>query len=262
MCGIFGFVTKNPLSMTNVFRVLQKLEVSQYPGEPRAVGGYGAGVAVMLNDGSILSEKVGKLTDSPAGQLAEMMKDKLTEASVLIGHVRFPGAEFLETAKFKEAAQPYVEHFAPELTIVSAHNGRVENYLELKKKLGAHVFESEKIGLIDSEVIPHYFGEILNEVEDVDAAVNELLCTLKGSNSVAMLHVDDENAFLHLVHKGKTRGLTVWANGKNEVIFCSRPEPVVEEFSRILARDKFKEKAAIKWREDAALKLSFPITFK
>ena len=96
----------------------------------------------------------------------------------------------------------------------------------------------------------------------MDAAVNELLCTLKGSNSVAMLHVDDENAFLHLVHKGKTRGLTVWANEKNEVIFCSRPEPVMEEFSRILARDKFKEKAAIKWREDAALKLSFPITFK
>ena len=77
-----------------------------------------------------------------------------------------------------------------------------------------------------------------------------------------MLHVDDENAFLHLVHKGKTRGLTVWANGKNEVIFCSRPEPVMEEFSRILARDKFREKAAIKWREDAALKLSFPITFE
>jgi len=262
MCGIFGFVMKNPLAMANVFRALQKLEVSQYPGEPRPVGGYGAGVAVMLDDGSILSEKVGKVADSPACQLAEIMKAKLTEASVLIGHVRFPGAEFLDTAKFKEAAQPYVEHFEPELTIVSAHNGRVENYLELKKKLSAHVFESEKIGLIDSEIIPHYFGEILNEVEDVDAAVNELLCTLKGSNSVAMLHVDDENAFLHLVHKGKTRGLTVWANEKNEVIFCSRPEPVMEEFNRILARDKFKEKAAIKWREDAALKLSFPITFQ
>jgi len=262
MCGIFGFIMKKPLAMSNVFRALQKLEVSQYPGEPRPVGGYGAGVAVMLDDGSILSEKVGKVADSPACHLAEIMKAKLTEASVLIGHVRFPGAEFLDTAKFKEVAQPYVEHFEPELTIVSAHNGRVENYLELKKKLSAHVFESEKIGLIDSEIIPHYFGELLNEMEDVDAAVNELLCTLKGSNSVAMLHVDDENAFLHLVHRGKTRGLTVWANEKNEVIFCSRPEPVMEEFNRILARDKFKEKAAIKWREDAALKLSFPITFK
>jgi glucosamine 6-phosphate synthetase-like amidotransferase/phosphosugar isomerase protein len=139
MCGIFGFVIKKPLSMTKVFRVLQKLEVSQYPGEPRPVCGYGAGVAVLLDDGSILSEKVGKVADSPAGLLADMMRTKLAEASVLIGHVRFPSSEFMDTAKFKEAAQPYVEHFEPELTIFSAHNGRVENYMELKKKLNAHV---------------------------------------------------------------------------------------------------------------------------
>jgi glucosamine 6-phosphate synthetase-like amidotransferase/phosphosugar isomerase protein len=262
MCGIFGFVMKKSLAITQVFRVLQKLEVCQYPGEPRPVGGYGAGVAVLLDDGTVLSEKVGKSADSPVGQLAEMMKAKLAEASVLIGHVRFPSAEFLDTAEFKEAAQPFVEHFAPELTIVSAHNGKVENYMELKEKLKGHVFESEKVRLVDSEIIPHYFGEILNEVEDVDEALYELLCTLKGSNSVAMLHVDEENAFLHLIHKGKTRGLRVWANEKNEVIFCSRPEPVMEEFSRILARDKFKEKVSIKWREDAGLKLSFPATFQ
>jgi glucosamine 6-phosphate synthetase-like amidotransferase/phosphosugar isomerase protein len=261
MCGIFGFVLKKPVYMPKVFKVLQKLEVSQYPGEPRPVGGYGAGIAVLLNDGSILSEKVGKAADSPAAHLAEIMMPKLSDASVLIGHVRFPGAEFMDTAPLKEAAQPYVEHFEPELTIVSAHNGRVENYMELRKKLSAHVFESEKVGLVDSEIIPHYFGEILNEAEDVDKAVYELLCTLKGSNSVAMLHVDDENAFLHLVHKGKTRGLTVWANEKNEVVFCSRPEPVIEELKEVLVRGKFKEKAAIKWREDAGLKLSFPITF-
>jgi len=262
MCGIFGFTMKKPLSMAKVFRVLQKLEVSQYPGEPRPVGGYGAGVAILLDDGSILSEKMGKVADSPAGQLAEMMRAKLAEASVLIGHVRFPSSEFMDTAKFKEAAQPYVEHFEPELTIVSAHNGRVENYMELKKKLNAHVFESEKVGLVDSEIIPHYFGEMLNEAEDVDKAVYELMCALKGKNvgSAVLLHVDSENAFLHLIHKGWSRGLTAWANEKNEVIFCSRPEPVVEELKEVLVRGKFKEKASIKWREDAGLKLSFPIT--
>jgi glutamine phosphoribosylpyrophosphate amidotransferase len=250
--------------MAKVFRVLQKLEVSQYPGEPRPVGGYGAGVAVLLDDGSILSEKVGKVADSPAGLLADMMRTKLAEASVLIGHVRFPSLEFLDTAKFKEAAQPYVERFEPELTIVSAHNGRVENYVELRKKLRRHVFESEKVGLVDSEIIPHYFGEILNEAEDVDKAAYELMCALKGKNvgSVALLHVDSESAFLHLIHKGWSRGLTVWANEKNEVVFCSRPEPVIEELKEVLVRGKFKEKASIKWREDAGLKLSFPIAFE
>jgi glucosamine 6-phosphate synthetase-like amidotransferase/phosphosugar isomerase protein len=262
MCGIFGFVMKKPLALTQVFRVLQKLEVSQYSGEAQPVGGYGAGVAVLLDDGTILSEKVGKTAGSPAGRLAEMMKAKLAEASVLIGHVRFPSPEFLNTAKFKEVAQPYVGQFEKDLTIASVHNGRVENYRELREKLKEHVFESDKFGFVDSEIIPHYFSELINEIETVDEALYELLCTLKGSNSVAILHVDKENAFLHLIHKGKTRGLTVWANEKNEVIFCSRPEPVMEEFSRILARDKFKEKALIKWREDAGLKLSFPAIFQ
>jgi glucosamine 6-phosphate synthetase-like amidotransferase/phosphosugar isomerase protein len=165
----------------------------------------------------------------------------------------------MSTAKFKEAAQPYVETFEPELTVVSAHNGRLENYMELKGKLKGHVFESEKVGLVDSEVISHYFGALLNEVEDVDQAVHEFLCSLKGSNSVALLQVGSENAFLHLVHNGKTRGLAVWANEKNEVIFCSRPEPVIKELNETLITGEFKEKAFIRWREDASLKLSFPV---
>src|SRR4030066_676268 len=198
MCGIFGFVMKKPLSMFKVFSVLQKLEISKYAGEKQAVGGYGAGIAVLLDDSSIFSEKVGKSESSPACQLADVVKSKLTEARVLVGHVRFPGAEFLDTVKFKEATQPFVENFEPELTIVSAHNGRVENYMGLKEKGKGHVFESEKVGLVDSEVIPHYFGELLNEAKDVDDALYELLCTMKApnnsGNSVAMFHIDKEDA--------------------------------------------------------------------
>ena len=262
MCGIFGFILRKPLSMTKVFQVLKKLEVSQYPGESQPVGGYGAGVAVMLKDGDIIAEKVGKTADSPVAQLAEAVKAKLTDASVLLAHVRFPSQDLLGTVRFREAAQPYVEHFEPELTIVSVHNGKVENCAELKAKLKTHVFESEKVGFVDSEVIPHYFGEMLNETENMDAAVYELLSSLKGSNVAALLQVDAENAFMHLIHKGKTRGLTVWTNDRNEVIFCSRPEPVEEVLKTLLAVGKFKEKVSIKWQEDAGLKLSFPATFE
>jgi glucosamine 6-phosphate synthetase-like amidotransferase/phosphosugar isomerase protein len=258
MCGIFGFILRKPLSMTKVFQVLKKLETSQYPDETEPIGGYGAGVAVMLPDGSVVSEKAGKTSDSPAAQLERIMEGKLDNASVLLGHVRFPSQRFMGTVKFKEAAQPYVEHFEPELTIVSVHNGFVKNYLGLKGKLKTHVFESEKTMLIDSEVIPHYFGELLNEEENADEAVYSLWSSLEGNNAAALLHVDEENAFLHLIHKGKARGLTVWTNERNEVIFCSRPEPVQEELEKMLAAGKFKTKVAIDRREDAGLKLSFP----
>jgi glucosamine 6-phosphate synthetase-like amidotransferase/phosphosugar isomerase protein len=261
MCGIFGFVTKQPLSMTKVFNVLQKLEVSRYPNENQPVGGYGAGVAVLLDDGNVFLEKVGKTSDSPASQLAEVVKPQLTDAKVLVGHVRFPSGEFLATAEFKEAAQPYVGEFEPELTVVSVHNGRLGNYKELSEKLKGHVFESAKAGVIDSEIIPHFFGELVNEGKEAGEAADELLCGLKGKTvgSIALLQMDSENAFLHILHKGWSRGLTVWANEKGEVIFCSRPEPVVEEFKEALVKGEFKEKAVVKPREAAGLRLSFPV---
>jgi len=262
MCGIFGFILRKPLSMTKVFKVLSKLEVSKYPDETQPLGGYGAGFAAMLSDGNIISEKVGKTADSPVAQLAEIVKPKLSEAAVMLAHVRFPIPELMGTVKFKETALPYVENFERGLTVVSAHNGNVENFSELKAKLKGHVFESEKVGFVDSEVIPHYFGEMLNETETTDAAVYDLLFSLKGSNVTALLQVDEENAFLHLVYKGKARGLTVWTNDKNEVIFCSRPEPVRQELMSLLTTGKFVEKVSIKWQEDAGLKLSFSATFE
>ncbi len=262
MCGIFGFVLKKPVQTQLIFKILQKLEVSQYPGETKPVGGYGAGVAVMLRDGNVISEKVGRVAGSPVAQLAKIVKPQFSEVSVLIGHVRYPSPEFMEAARFKETAQPYVGQFEPELTIVSAHNGKVENYEALRARMKEHVFESDKAGFVDSEIIPHYFSELINETGSVDEALYRLLCTLKGSNAVSMFHLDAENAFLHLIHRGKTRGLTVWTNEKNEVIFCSRPEPVIEELESVLKQDKFKEKISIKWHEDAGVKLSFPITFE
>jgi glucosamine 6-phosphate synthetase-like amidotransferase/phosphosugar isomerase protein len=259
MCGIFGFILKKPVSMTKVFQVLKKLETSQYPNEAQPVGGYGAGVAVMLSDGNVISEKVGKTdAESPASQLEKTLKARLPDATVLLGHVRFPSSELMGTVMYKEATQPYVENFEKDLTIVSVHNGKVENCVDLKARLKSHVFESEKAGFIDSEVIPHLLGELLNETESTNAAVYELLTSLKGSNVAALLQIDSENAFIHLIHKGKARGLTVWTNDKGEVVFCSRPEPVQEVLNSVLASGKFKEKVSINWQEDAGLKLSFP----
>ncbi len=265
MCGIFGFVLRKPISMTKVFQILKKLENSKQKDEEQPLGGYGAGLAIMLPDGNIISEKIGKTSESPAAQLEKIMEPTLKElknACVLIGHVRFPSPENMSNVKCKEAAQPYVEHFDPQITIVSAHNGKIQNSDDLRKQLKTHVFESTKVGFVDSEIIPHYFGELLNETEDADAAVYDLLASLKGSSAAALLQVDQENALLHLIHRGKTRGLTVWTNNKNEVIFCSRPEPVVDELSTILESGKFQEKVSIKWKEDAGLKLSFSTMFE
>jgi glutamine phosphoribosylpyrophosphate amidotransferase len=259
MCGIFGFALKRPLSLVQVLNVLEKLEVHQYPNEPTTLGGYGAGIAILEQDGSIILRKVGKAGKaSPAKQLAKAVS--VSEASVLIGHVRMPSPEFMATARFNETAQPYIVQRDPKLAVASVHNGKVQNYVELRKKLGeAHVFESEKYELIDSEVIPHYFEELLGEKQEPSEALYSLFCALQGSSAIAMLQVSEESSFLHLVHKGKTRGLTVWTNHLNEVVFCSRQEPLIQELGNFLEKSKFKEKVSIGYHEDAGLKLSFPL---
>jgi glucosamine 6-phosphate synthetase-like amidotransferase/phosphosugar isomerase protein len=260
MCGIFGFAFKQPVPMVRVFNLLAKLEVHQYPGEPTPVGGYGAGLAVLENDGGLMFEKVGRTNGlSPAKQLSEIVN--VDDASILVGHVRMPSPEFMATASFRETAQPYVVGFGKDLTVVSVHNGKVENYKELRVDLGkTHVFESEKIGLIDSEVIPHVFEKFLSLEQNRDDALYRLFCTLQGSrNAIAMLHVTKKETYLHFIHKGKSRGLTIWVNDRNEIIFCSRKEPLYEEFRAMLAEGKFREKVSIAYREDVGLKLSHQI---
>jgi len=260
MCGIFGFALANHVPLAKVFGLLEKLEVHQYPEEPKPVGGYGAGLAIIKDDRSIMLEKVGRVADSPARYLSEIVK--INEASCLIGHVRMPSPHFMETAKFKETAQPYVARCNLGLTVVSAHNGNVTNYKEIREKLAeTHIFESEKVELIDSEVIPHYFEEMLKEKADVEKALNVLFSTLEGSNAISLLQIEKKRGFLHFLHKGKTRGLIVLTNRQNEVIFCSRREPIMEEFGDMLVKGKFKERFSIPWREDVSLKLSFLVDF-
>jgi len=77
---------------------------------------------------------------------------------------------------------------------------------------------------------------------------------------VGLLQSGEEDIFIHLIHKGKTRGLTVWVNSRNEMVFCSRKETLTPQFRNILVKGRFKEKVSIKYQEDAGLKLSFQVT--
>ena len=262
MCGIFGFSLKKHVPMVKVFNVLKKLEVHQYPTEHRPVGGYGAGIAILKEDGNVLLEKVGKDRGvSPVRCLSETVT--LNKASFLIGHVRMPSPQFMETARFNETAQPYVAKCYQGLTVISAHNGNLTNYKEIREKLGrTHVFESERVELIDSEVIPHLFEELLKEKTDFSQALNALFTILKGPNTLSLLQIENEHTLLHFVHKGKTRGLHVWTNGQNEAVFCSRSEPLMEEFSDIISQGKFKKTLEIQYGAEASLKLSLPLSFK
>ena len=102
MCGLFGYSLSRPMPLTKACRILERLETNQLPEETRPLGGYGASMAVILEDGTAMIEKVGHVSASPAVLLTRMVK--IGEASVLLGHVEMPSPEFMRTVKFKETA--------------------------------------------------------------------------------------------------------------------------------------------------------------
>jgi glutamine phosphoribosylpyrophosphate amidotransferase len=261
MCGVFGFALRKNLSRAKVFAVLEKLEVHKYPQEPRPVGGYGAGVAYLKDDGSVALEKVGSVADSPAKYLSKIVR--MNGASVLIGHVRMPSPEFMRSAKFKETAQPFLAKCDSDLTVVSSHNGKVANYEAIRKRLdSSHLLESESVELIDSEVIPHLFEDLLRQKQTANDAVTSLFSDIEGSNTISLLQVEKERALLHIVHKGKTRGLTVWTNRQHEVVFSSRKEPILNELKEIFEHGEFLETISIPCHKDGSVKTSFALEMK
>ncbi len=258
MCGIFGLILKKPFASENAFRVLQSLEISKYPDEKTPVGGYGAGVVFGDANGRVNIYKVGKTASSPVKRLARMIGSFQTR--LFLGHVRMPSPQFMNTSEYTEAAQPYLATCFPDLKVYSAHNGYVSNYQELRAALGkTHVLESEKIGLIDSEVIPHVFEDQLRDLT-AHESLNRLKAALDGSLALALLQTGQQGTLLHLLHKGKTRGLHVWTNDDGEMIFSSRVEPITKELKQELSRS-FVQTLAIEHQEERSFKQSFPLRF-
>jgi glucosamine 6-phosphate synthetase-like amidotransferase/phosphosugar isomerase protein len=265
MCGIFGFMLTRPQQIAPALEVLKSLETHQYPNEENPVGGHGAGVFFSGADGKETFLKVGKTSESPAKTLAQKVLAAQSQASLFIGHVRRASPEFLHTVLFKESTQPYVSSCAANLRVAAVHNGFVSDYLEIRKKLRLkHLFESEKEnGLIDSEIIPHFFEELLLDGAGLDGALNMLLEQLENqNNALCMLVLNSRQVGDHIVflHTGKTRGLTVWSNGKGEVMFSSRKEPMKYAFGDFLEKHGFEERLSIGWKEPKNIKpLTFPV---
>jgi|Deesub1362B_J571_1020462.scaffolds.fasta_scaffold01366_6 glucosamine 6-phosphate synthetase-like amidotransferase/phosphosugar isomerase protein len=260
MCGIFGFALRSPIEVNEAIALLEILEEDKKEDERHPVGGYGAGLAFLASNGNFSLIKVGKTTNSPSRELYKWIDDEPTR--VLIAHVRFPSPKFMYTSRFKEAAQPYhTQCLSRDLTIISAHNGNVINYERLKQTLKPnHVLESEKVGFIDSEVIPHLFEELVLKISTTEKAMESLFSALEGNNTVAVLQLINkvEKGFLHLIHKGKTRGLTVWTNSLGEVIFCSRKTVVNKtSFKTLISKGSFQEIFYVDNKETRFWKRSF-----
>ena len=152
MCGIVGYVGPRPV-MDVLVPGLAHLEYRGYDS---------AGVALNVGDSIELIKTAGRIAD-----LESLVAEKGEfEAISGIGHTRWATHGAPNTIN----AHPHTDQSGD---VVVVHNGIVENWADLKRKLVAsgHIFKSQT----DTEVIAHMIGDLadLSLVEAVRQVMNE-----------------------------------------------------------------------------------------
>ena len=175
MCGIVGYVGKKEV-VPIIIEGLRRLEYRGYDS---------AGIAVAGNGDKLqLRRAEGKLRN-----LEEAIRLKPLEGSYGIGHTRWA----THGRPTEENAHPHRDCTGK---IVVVHNGIVENYLSLKKKLieDGHTFSTET----DTEVIAHLVEKHLFKIGNghrlaLEDAVRRTVKELSGVFALAVISVDEPN---------------------------------------------------------------------
>jgi len=174
MCGIVGYVG-NKRVVPVILDGLRRLEYRGYDSAGIAVAGNGDGLQVRRAEGKLRN-------------LEEVIRLKPLDGSYGIGHTRWA----THGRPTEENAHPHRDCTGK---VVVVHNGIVENYLSLKKKLieEGHRFTTET----DTEVIAHLVEKNLRVSNGhkvpLEEAVRKTVQLLTGVFAIAVISSDEPN---------------------------------------------------------------------
>jgi glutamine---fructose-6-phosphate transaminase (isomerizing) len=172
MCGIVGYVGKKQV-VPVIIEGLRRLEYRGYDSAGIAVCGNGEGLQVRRAEGKLRN-------------LEEVIRLKPLDGTYGIGHTRWA----THGRPTEENAHPHRDCTGK---IVVVHNGIIENYVTLKKKLieEGHTFTTET----DTEVIAHlvekyYFKSGNGHRPSLEEAVRKTVGELTGVFALGVLSAD------------------------------------------------------------------------
>ncbi len=170
MCGIYGHIKKGSEenSATICIDGLKKLEYRGYDS---------AGIAG-IHQGKIVSYK----TTGKVASLDKVVQENSLHLQMAIAHTRWATHGGITEVN----AHP---HYDEQKTIALVHNGIIENYQRLKKKLsemGIKFVSDTDTEVISQLISYHYEG-------DLAKAVQKTLPELEGSFSIALIHKNHPN---------------------------------------------------------------------
>ncbi len=225
MCGIVGYIG-NKEAYPILINGLKRLEYRGYDS---------AGIAILENSLVKLYKKQGKVSD-----LEEYIEDKDVVGTIGIGHTRWATHGLPNDVN----AHP---HTSMNGKFIVIHNGIIENYARLQKKLidRGYSFSTETDTEILANVIEYIYikGNISAEL-----AVRLALTKIIGAYGLVVICVDEPNQLI-VARNGSPLVIGV---GKNEYFIASDATPIIENTNRIIYLND--QEIAVITREELSLK--------
>lgn len=200
MCGIVGYIGGDNIGKGIVVKGLRRLEYRGYDS---------AGIAAKYDDDIVVKRAVGGVDD-----LVEVT-GSLFESKIVIGHTRWA----THGAPEERNAHP---HTSNDSSISLVHNGIIENYETLKKKLisEGYVFHSDT----DTEVLVNWIQYIKDECEcPLEDAVRIALREVVGA--YAILVIDNKEDKMVTAKKSSPMAIGI---GDGYHIVASDATPIIE----------------------------------
>ncbi|HXU18312.1 MAG TPA: glutamine--fructose-6-phosphate transaminase (isomerizing) [Terriglobales bacterium] len=175
MCGIVGYVGKKRV-VPVILDGLRRLEYRGYDSAGIAVCGNGDGLQIRRAEGKLRN-------------LEEVIRLKPMDGTYGIGHTRWA----THGRPTEENAHPHRDCTGK---VVVVHNGIIENYVSLKKKLAeeGHKFTTETDTEIVAHMIEKYYLHTGNgHRPSLEEAVRKTVTQLTGVFALAVISVDEPN---------------------------------------------------------------------
>ncbi len=224
MCGIVGYIgNKNCVPI--LVEGLKQLEYRGYDS---------AGVGIVKDGKCEVAKAKGKVAD-----LESVIEKKDLDSTIGIGHTRWAThGEPNETN-----AHP---HVTDDSSLMLIHNGIIENYNVLKKKLisDGYNFKSET----DTEVLLHLIESIYKEEKDLFTSVRKALLKVDGTYGICVISKDEPDKII-VAKKGSPLVVGIGidenyiASDVNALIaYTSRVVYLEDDEIAIVTRDSFTAK--------------------
>lgn len=206
MCGIIGYIGHQKAS-TVLINGLKRMEYRGYDS---------AGISLFENNKLNILKHVGRVE-----HLDRMIPHTLLSSTIGIAHTRWATHGFPNY----ENAHPHTDN-SGNISIV--HNGIIENYSAIKKKLlkEGYTFVSET----DTEVLAVFIGAIYEKIQNVEEAVRLALNEVDGTFGLVVLSSYEPDKIV-AARQGSPMVLGI---GENEFIIASDAAAIIQYTKQVI----------------------------